>query len=101
MPGAVLPSHDADPRPNATVVQGMGVTHTARKAAAPVPAASAAATRQGTGRGAANSKGKWATSAAAAASPISTRSAPAVPMRGMNSRLKRSAPAMPPIVFAA
>ena len=51
--------------------------------------------------GAGRSKGNRATSAAAAASPISTRSAPAVPRAGSKSRLNDRAPAMAPIVLAA
>ena len=101
MPGADCASKLAVCRPNATTGHGTGVTLQASQPATPIAAASAAAPPRRTVPGAGRSRGIRATSAAAAASPISARSAPAVPMAGTSSRLNTRAPAMAPIVLAA
>ncbi len=74
-----------------------------RRASQPFPSRLSARSRPPgrTVRVAGRKRGKRTTSEAAAASPISTRSELAVPILGINTRLKTRAPAMAPIVLAA
>ena len=91
MPGTDCGSRLTVSRPNAATGQGNGDTLQASQQATP----------NGTARTAGLTRGASAASAAAAASPISNRSAPAVPTAGTSSRLNANAPARAPIVLAA
>ncbi len=101
MPGATPAIMFAACRPNATTAQGTRVTLQANPPAAAIATTSAAAPPSRAAPRVGRSRGISAASAAAAASPISARSQPSVPMAGTSSRLNARAPAMAPIVLAA